>query len=168
MRDGGHAPAVVPRPHLPHLPAVTSDQVRAGVMAGVVAAAATGGALAVLAWRAGDVSRPFVEIGRAALGSVALGGVAPLTGALLGVGLHVAVSIGWGLLLAIIARRVRGVGLLLASALVALFASLVHSTVLPAFRLGFGLGVFPLHGAPLVFLYLLFALALALGMRLAR
>ena len=148
--------------------AVASERTRAGVTAGVVAAAATGGALVALAWRAGDAWRPFVEIGRATLGSLALGGTAPVTAALLGVGLHVAVSILWGLLLAGVAPRSRGPGVLAASALVAVAASLVHSTVLPAFRLGFGLGVFPLHGAPLVFLYALFALALAVGMRLAR
>jgi hypothetical protein len=40
--------------------------------------------------------------------------------------------------------------------------------VLPAFRLGYGLGVFPLPGAPLLYLYALFAGGLAAGMRLAR
>jgi hypothetical protein len=132
-------------------------------MAGVLAAAATSGGVAVLAWRAGSVVRPFVEIGRTVLGTVATP-----TAALLGLGLHVAVSVVWGLLLAVVAYETRGPALLAASALVALLAALVHSTVLPAFRLGFGLGVFPLHDAPLVFLYALFALALAAGIRLAR
>ena len=104
-------------------------------MAGVLAAATTGGAVVALAWRAGSAVRPFVEVGRAVVGA---------------------------------APRSRGPVLLAASALVALLAAVVHSAVLPAFRLGFGLGVFPLHGAPLVFLYTLFALALAAGIRLAR
>jgi hypothetical protein len=132
-------------------------------MAGVLAAAATGGAVVALAWRAGSAARPFVELGRAVVGAAA-----PSTAALLGVGLHVAMSVAWGLLLAAAAHRARGLALLGASALVALLAAVVHSAVLPAFRLGFGLGVFPLHGPPLVFLYALFALALAAGIRLAR
>jgi hypothetical protein len=132
-------------------------------MAGVLAAAATGGAVVALAWRAGGPLRPFVETGRAVLGAAQ-----PATAAVLGVGLHVAVSVAWGLLLAATAFRLRGVALLLASALLALLALVVHTTLLPAFRLGYGLGVFPLHGAPLLFLYALFAAALAGGMRLAR
>ena len=132
-------------------------------MAGVLAAATTGGAVVALAWRAGSAVRPFVEVGRAVVGAAP-----PATAALLGLGLHVAVSVVWGLLLAAAAPRSRGPVLLAASALVALLAAVVHSAVLPAFRLGFGLGVFPLHGAPLVFLYALFALALAAGIRLAR
>jgi hypothetical protein len=116
-----------------------------------------------MAWRADGVLRPFVASGRAVLGAVE-----PSAAALLGIGMHVAVSVGWGLVLAAAAFRLRGVALVVASVLVALLALLVHSSLLPAFRLGYGLGVFPLHGAPLVFLYALFAAALAGGMRLAR
>ncbi len=132
-------------------------------MAGVLAAAATGGAELALAWRAGGPLRPFVESGRAVLRAAQ-----PATAAVLGAGLHVAVAVAWGLLLAAAAYRLRGGALLAASALVALLALAVHSALLPAFRLGYGLGVFPLHGAPLLFLYALFAAGLAGGMRLAR
>jgi hypothetical protein len=107
--------------------------------------------------------RPFVETGRAVLG----GGEAAAAG-VLGLGLQLAVAIGWGVLLATVAHRARGPLLLLAAFTVAAVAYVVHSTVLPTFRLGFGVGAFPVHGAPLVFLYTLFALALAAGMRLAR
>ncbi|HEU4630382.1 MAG TPA: hypothetical protein VFS08_11600 [Gemmatimonadaceae bacterium] len=140
-----------------------NERVRAGVLAGVLAAAATMGGVLALAWRAGSAWRPFVETGRAVLGSAdaAAAGV-------LGFGLQLGVAVGWGLVLALVAYRARGALLLLAAAAVAAVAYAVHSVLLPAFRLGFGVGVFPVHGAPLVFLYVLFALALALGMRLAR
>lgn len=140
-----------------------NERVRAGVMAGVTAAAATMGAVLALAWRAGSASRPFVETGRAVLG----GGEAAAAG-LLGFGLQLAVAVAWGVVLAFVAYRARGVGLLLAAAVVAAIAFVVHSTLLPVFRLGFGVGAFPVHGVPLAFLYALFALALAAGMRLAR
>lgn len=140
-----------------------NERVRAGVLAGVTAAAATMGAVLTLAWRAGSASRPLVETGRAVLG----GGEAAAAG-VLGFGLQLAVAIVWGLLLALVAYRARGLRLLLAAAAVAAIAYAVHSTLLPTFRLGFGVGAFPVHGAPLAFLYTLFALALTAGMRLAR
>lgn len=132
-------------------------------MAGVLAAAATAGATLAMAWRGGAAARPFQEVGRAVLG-----GAPPATTLVLGVGLHVAVSVAWGLLLAAVAARLRGPLLLAAGAIAALLAWGVHSAVLPAFRLGYGLGVFPLRGAPVVLLYALFALGLAWGIRLAR
>jgi hypothetical protein len=140
-----------------------NERVRAGVLAGVTAAAATMGAVLALAWRAGSATRPFVETGRAVLG----GGEAAAAG-VLGFGLQLAVAIGWGVLLATVAHRARGALLLLAAFVVAAVAYVVHTTVLPTFRLGFGVGAFPVHGTPLVFLDTLFALALAAGMRLAR
>ena len=140
-----------------------NERVRAGVMAGVVAAAATMGAELTLAWRAGDVARPFVEAGRAVLG----GGEAAAAG-VLGFGLQLAVAVLWGVVLAVLAYRARGLLLLLSAGAVAAAAYAVHATVLPTFRLGFGVGAFPVHGLPLAFLYALFALGLAAGMRLAR
>lgn len=141
----------------------TMERVRAGVMAGVMGAAATMGAVVALAWRAGSPFRPFVESGRAIVVGAPAGAAA-----MLGVGLHVAVAIAWGLLLAALAYRRPAALQALGAVLVAAVALSAHSLLLPAFRLGFGLGVFPLHGAPLVFLYALFALGLIWGMRLAR
>ena len=141
----------------------TMERVRAGVMAGVMAAAATTGAVLALAWRAGAPLRPFVESGRA----VAVG-ASPAAAATLGVGLHVAIAVAWGLLLAALAYRRPAPLQAIGAVLVAALALLAHSALLPAFRLGFGLGVFPLHGAPLMFLYALFAVGLIWGMRLAR
>lgn len=132
-------------------------------MAGTMGAATAAGALFALAWRAGDVLRPWRETGRAVLGPS--GGT---TAALLGIGLHLAVAIGWGLLAAVLAGGSRGLRLAVAAAGVALLALVVHSTLLPTFRLGHGLGVFPLGGPALLLLYALFATGLAVGMRLAR
>jgi hypothetical protein len=140
-----------------------NERVRAGVLAGVLAAAATMGAELTLAWRAGSVARPFVETGRAVLG-----GGEPAAAGVLGFGLQLAVAILWGGVLATRAYRARGRLLLLAAGAVAAAAYLVHTTVLPTFRLGFGVGAFPVHGPPAAYLYALFALALAAGMRLAR
>lgn len=132
-------------------------------MAGTMGAATAAGAVLALAWRAGDALRPWRETGRAVLG--AAGGT---TAGLLGIGLHLAVAIGWGLLAAVLAGRSHGSRLAATAAGVALLALVVHSTLLPTFRLGHGVGVFPLGGSPLLFLYALFATGLALGMRLAR
>lgn len=135
----------------------------AGVQAGLVAAAATIGAVATFAARDGAALRPFAATGRALLA-----GAGPVAATVVGLAAYLGTAILCGLLLAAVAARARWPALLLSAAAVSLLALLVTTTVAPPLRLGFGLGVFPLHGAPLAFLYILLAAGLTLGMRLAR
>lgn len=132
--------------------------------AGLTAAAAVVGALLALAWRSGEPFDPLTTTGREMIG----GGT---TAMVLVVGLVTRLADGvlWGLLLAAVAGGVRRwTGQLVAALAVSGVAAIVHASLLPTLRLGYGLGAFPLHGAPLYFLYLLFAIALAVGMRIAR
>jgi len=138
--------------------------VRNGVGAGLVAGAATVGALAAFAGRTGDVLRPFRAIGADVLLGRTPAWALPVAGLLL----HLAAAIVWGAVLGLLAGSRRGGVTVVLAAGVAAMAALVHTTVLPMLRLGYGLSAFPLHGAPLVFLYVVFAVGLAAGMRLAR
>lgn len=136
----------------------------AGMTAGLVAAAAVSGALLALAWRTGAPLEPLVATGRAILG-----GGAPALALVAGLCARMVDGVVWGLLLVVIAGDVRGwAGRLVAALAVSALAGALHGWLLPDLRLGFGLGVFPLHGPPLYYLYLLFAVALVAGMRIAR
>lgn len=130
--------------------------------AGMVAAAATVGAVGTFAARDGEVLRPFAATGRTLLADPS-----PAAAALAGLAAYAAVAVLCGLLLAVVAWRTRGPLLLAAAAGVSALALLATTQLAPSLRLGFGLGVFPLRGGPLLFLYALLAAALALGMRLA-
>lgn len=130
----------------------------------MTAAAAVVGALLALAWRTGAPLDPLVTTGRAVLD-----GGTPLMALAVGLVTRLADGVLWGVLLAATAGGLRGwMGQMVAALAVSAAAAAVHATLLPTLRLGYGLGVFPLHGAPLYFLYLLFAVALAAGMRIAR
>lgn len=132
--------------------------------AGLTAAAAVTGALLALAWRAGAPLEPLITTGQAMLD-----GGTPAMALVVGVVSRLADGVLWGLLLAALAGGMRRwPGQLVAAIVVSGAAAAVHATLLPTLRLGYGLGVFPLHGAPVYFLYLLFAAALAIGMRIAR
>ncbi|MHB1223689.1 MAG: hypothetical protein ACYC2G_06520 [Gemmatimonadaceae bacterium] len=142
---------------------MTSERLEKGVAAGLTAAAAVMGALLALAWRAGAPLEPLMTTGRAMLD-----GGTPVMALVVGVVSRLADGVLWGLLLAAIAGGLRRwPGQLVAAIVVSGAAAVVHATLLPTLRLGYGLGIFPLHGAPLYFLYLLFAAALAVGMRIA-
>lgn len=147
-----------------HLAAVRSKLLERGVAAGTTATAAVMGALLALAWRAGAPLEPFVATGQAMID-----GGTPSMALLAGIVARLADGVLWGLLLVATAGGVRGWAVqLLAALAVSAVAATVHASVLPALRLGYGLGVFPLHGAPLYLLYFLFAAGLLVGMRIAR
>ena len=143
---------------------MTTDRVRTGVAAGLVAAAAVIGALLAFSWRADAPLAPLIATGRAVLTD------ASIAAALLaGLAVRVSLAIVWGLLTSLLAGRRRGWPWLLAVAvLVSGVAALAAGVLGPPLGLAFGLGIFPLHGTPLVFLHALFAAGLAAGIRLAR
>lgn len=150
--------------HLRHNWAVTNARLWRGIGAGVTAAAAVVGGLVTFAARGGAPLDPLVTSGRSLLV-----GASPALALLVGLGMRLADGVLWGVVLAVLLGGRRSwPWAIVGGVVVAAFAAVVHDRFIPALRLGYGLGVFPLHGAPLYFLYALFAAALAVGMRIAR
>jgi hypothetical protein len=137
------------------------------VLAGVVAAMATAGALVGFGLRDGAVGRSFVVAGGAILSRFGIP-VIPNQGAavMLGVLLHFAWIVALGVCFAVVARTLRGAALILAAVVFAgavylladrVIPSLVHATLTALFST-----------ARVVFVHVVLALGLAAGMRLAR
>ena len=145
---------------------VMRTRVRVGVRVGIVAAAVTIGAVIGLGMRHGLALRPFVAAGRAALDG--LGVAAPSSGvaAALGILVHVLTVVVLGVCFTFVAAPLRGVRLLIVALLFGSVAWLLSAYVLPSI-LATGAGVV-LGTAQRVFVFLLLALGLAVGMRLAR
>jgi len=121
---------------------------RLGWISGVLGAAAALGALTVFAHRD---RAPLFD---------------PDIGPPVGAALHLAVSLVWGLVFGIIAAPLRGVRVLAVAFLTSAAAWAVSATLLPpALRFGNDLYASSLRAAAV---YILFALAMASGMRLAR
>jgi hypothetical protein len=139
-----------------------------GVRCGLFAAAATAGVLAGFAIRAGDgAAAPFAAAGRMLLGVPASAGAAAQSLAVVaGVLLHCAIVVAWALPFAALVRRRRSAAVLVVTA--ALYAAAAYLTSERLFpellRLGHGARAFP---PQLVLLYVVLAVALGLGMRLA-
>lgn len=140
---------------------VQARNVRLGVLTGAIAGAATAGALVGLGWRHGAALDPFTFAGRAMLGAVR-DGVAVLAG----VGLHVAWTMVWGICFTVVAAPLRGARLMLAALAFATALWAVSTLALP--------GVSPIvrvAGLTItrtLFVYLVLAISLVMGMRLAR
>ena len=139
----------------------------AGVRCGLLAAAATAGAIVGFARHdAAGVLAPFATSGRMLLGVAAgEGRPAQLLALAAGLALHVTLVVAWAVLFSFLAGALRGVRLLLAAALFAAAVYAASRFALPALlRLGHGVRAFPPQVAVL---YGVLALALAIGMRLA-
>jgi hypothetical protein len=146
------------------LPAVTRVDLRIGISAGLLGATATSGALIAIGSRAATVARPFNAIAGHVLGvqrSDAFGFVAQVT--VMGVLVHVILLTLGGVIVAFVARRRYAPGWLAATALATLSALI---SVGIARRGGSSLArVLPV--GDLVLFYMVVALSLALGIRLA-
>ena len=126
---------------------------RAGIATGVIAAAATAGALAGFGLGGDGPTAPFRTLGRLALGVTENAGGAAQSAALVaGLALHGAVAVVWGVLFVFIAGRLRGARLAGAAVLFALFVYALDSGLLPPLlRLGHGARAFPSQSALLHF-----------------
>ena len=144
------------------------SRLRAGVEAGVVAAAATGGLLARAAALAGDgATAPFAAAGRRLLG-IALGDGAwaqrlAVAG---GIVVHVALAMAWGVALALVAWRWRGARFWAAVAALACLTWALDAGILPPLLRG-GHGIRASRPQAML-LHTVLALTLAIGMRLAQ
>jgi hypothetical protein len=133
--------------------------VRMGLRVGVIAAAATTGALAAFGTRQGAPLRAFAELvsTRPEMAGPRL--------ALLGLAAQALAAIALGIAFALVAARLRGVRLLAGAAVFACLAFVLNDAILPSPHVSAGVQV--LDSAHLAALHLLLAVALAVGMRLA-
>ena len=139
-----------------------TPRTRAGLQVGLIAAAATAGALAGFGMGRSGPLDPFRVLGRLTLGVTQNAGAAAQSAATVaGIGLHTALAGLWGLLFVLVAGGTRGARLALAAALFALFVYALDLGLLPPIlRLGHGARAFPSQSA---FLHAVLATALGLG-----
>ena len=139
---------------------------RAALHVGLIAAAATTGALAGFGLGQDGALAPFEVLGRLTLGVTQNAGTAAQRVAtLVGLGLHAALAAVWGALFVVVLGGTRGARLALAAILYALFVFALDSGLLPPLlRLGHGARAFPSQSA---FLHVVLAAALGLGTWLA-
>lgn len=137
-----------------------------GVRVGIVAAAATIGAVIGLGLRHGLALRPFISSGRSLLGALGVG--APPMGIALIVGLllFIAAIVVLGVCFTVVAAPLRGAWLLAAAIAFAAIGWAVSAYVVPAILASSAGAV--LGTAQRVFVCALLALGLLAGMRLAR
>jgi uncharacterized membrane protein len=138
-----------------------------GPFTGIIAAAATGGALLGFGLRAGTPSRPFNGIATLVLGDQARGVwgyVSTIT--ITGIVLHVVIMVGWSMLFVALAARRRGWQVPAIALGVAAAAWFVSREVVLR-QVGAGMSSV-LGTGQLVALHLVLAVSLVLGMRFAR
>jgi hypothetical protein len=132
----------------------------------VIAAAATTGAIAGFGLGRDGPMAPFRTLGRLALGVTQNAGESAQSAAVVaGIVLHAAVAVAWGVTFVLIAGGLRGLRLVGAAVLFALFVYALDAGLLPPLlRLGHGARTFPSQSA---FLHFVLAIALAAGTSLA-
>ena len=146
---------------------VFRERVRQGIGAGCVAAAATTGALIGFGRARGTPAAPVNAVAHMLIGSRAKVmegfdiGVTPMA-----LGLHTVIVLGWGVLFALLAARLRGMRLFAAALLFAAAVLLIdYYIVPPQLRPGFET---VLSRAEVAAVYAVLALSLALGLSAAR
>ncbi len=144
-----------------------SSRVSVGARAGVVAWAATTGAVLGLGLRHGAATEPFAAAGTSVLASLGfVTGVTPAVAAAVGMALHLAWVVVWGVCFTSVAGTLRGPRLALAAAALALLLWVLSARAEPSTLRASG--VLSLSSAQLLLVNLLLALGLALGMRVAQ
>jgi hypothetical protein len=137
-----------------------------GMLAGALAAAATAGALLGFGIQQGTPARPFNAVASLLLGdrAHAIWGFHPVV-TVIGAVVLVALTLGWGVLFARVARGMRGLRLAGAAAAVAAVALVVDVAIATQLR---GVSVSTvLAPAEVVALHIVLGVALGVGMRLA-
>lgn len=149
------------------LSAVFRERVRQGVLAGWVAAAATAGVLIGFGRARGAALAPINAVAHMVVGSRALlfdhfDAVVTSTG----LALHVLYVLIWGVLFSLVAARLRGARLLVAALAAAAAIFIIDQYLVPPrFRPGFEQ---VLSGVEVGVVYATLAIALAIGVKLAR
>ena len=109
-----------------------SSRIRAGVRAGLIAAAATAGALIGFGIRHGDWIGPFSALGYQVLESFGAPAPPRLLATITGLLAHASWMMVWGIAFATLAHRKTGVTIVASAVLVGLLATLAAGYVLPA------------------------------------
>lgn len=145
------------------------SRVGLGALAGLVAAAVTAGAIVGFGIEQGGAARLFAALGRGVLGNPVVDGRAEQAAVTaVGVLVHAAQVTVIGVLFGLVAARARGVRLALLAIVAAIVAAVAQLALAPAvLRFGNAVTVFPLQRGQFVALYLLLALGLGGGMRVA-
>jgi hypothetical protein len=138
----------------------------AGLRVGTVAAAATIGAIVGLGLRHGLALRPFISSGRSLLAAAGVGAAPAAIALLVGLASVIAAIIVLGVCFTIVATPLRGARLLAVAILFAAIGWAVSAYVVPAILASSPGAV--LGTAQRVFVCVLLALGLVVGMRLAR
>jgi hypothetical protein len=166
--DGARAPSATPqRVRREPLRRGWPEWLGPGLHAATIAAAATAGVLVRFGLASGDGALgAFTQVGRLAAGITrADGAMAHVAATLVGLALHILVVAAWSLAYARVAVSWGAAGRWLAAVAVAGLAWLADAHVLPPMlRLGHGVRALP---PQVLLLHVVFALALAVGMRLA-
>jgi hypothetical protein len=111
---------------------VFSSRIRAGVRAGLIAAAATGGAIVGFGVRHNDWLGPFTTLGQQVLQGFGVAGAPRLIPTMTGLVAHVSWMVIWGIAFAVISYRKTPAITLLFALLVAVGAALLARSVVPA------------------------------------
>ncbi len=114
------------------LSAVPSTRIRLGVRAGLVAAAATAGAIIGFGLRHNDWSGPFATLGFELLRAFGVTGTPQFVPSLVGATMHVAWMLVWGLAFALFAYRRTPAPSALIAVVVGIVATLAARTLIPA------------------------------------
>jgi hypothetical protein len=145
---------------LPPYPRPPRSRLSSGIRTGVIAAAITAGAVVGFGLRHGTALEPFVFAGQSVLN-----GAAPGMAAIVGALLHLVWMMVWGVCFSVVAAPLRGIGQVIAAVVFALVVGLLTTAVLPAAAPL--TGPLALSRVQIVFVDLLLAAGLVVGMRLA-
>lgn len=143
-----------------------NERIRTGIRVGGLAGAATAGALVGLGFRHGMAISPFVSAGRSILSKAGGYLPPPLLALSTGIVVHFMWMILWGICFSILAIHLRGIALLVAATLFAVFIGALASTIVPG-ALG-AAGTASLNLAQTLFVLTLLAGSLFVGLRLVR
>jgi hypothetical protein len=124
-------------------PAMLSPRSRTGVRAGLVAAAATAGAIAGFALRHGDWSSPFAILGQDVLFFFGVTGAPAALAVGVGVTGHMAWMVLWGLVFALVAWRRAFAPTLVAAFVIAAGTALLARSMIPAAMGAVGFSALP-------------------------
>jgi hypothetical protein len=145
---------------------MTAARIGTGIRVGMVAAAGTIGAVIGLGLRHGLAFRPFMSTGRGLIDAFGLDVTSAPATAVIGLAFVALALIVLGVCFTVVAASLRGIGLLVAAAVFGALGWAVSVYVVPSVLVltsGAVLGT-----EQLVFVCSMFALALVVGMRLAR
>ena len=111
---------------------VFSSRIRAGVRAGLIAAAATGGAIIGFGVRHDDWSGPFATLGNHVLQGFGVAGAPRLIPVVAGLAAHVSWMVIWGIAFATISHRKTPAEAVLFAILVGVGATVLARSMVPA------------------------------------